>query len=69
MSVKKTILRHKLIINKLRHRPLSWPEIDRMLQYEATFLGYDFLTISQRQFQRDIDDIREIYRISIRSEE
>jgi len=68
MSVKKTILRHKLIINKLRHRPLSWPEIDRMLQYEATFLGYDFLTISQRQFQRDIDDIREIYRISIESD-
>jgi len=39
-----------------------------MLQYESTFLGYDFLTISQRQFQRDIDDIREIYRISIESD-
>ncbi|PUV22526.1 helix-turn-helix transcriptional regulator [Sphingobacterium athyrii] len=68
MSVRNTILRHKLIINKLRHRPLSWPEIDQMLQYESTFIGDDFHTISQRQFQRDIDDIRVLYRISIESD-
>ena len=66
MSVRETILRHKIVINKLRHRPLSWSEIDRILQEQSTLLEYN-LTVSQRQFQRDIADISTLYGISIES--
>ncbi|UQA76704.1 WYL domain-containing protein [Sphingobacterium siyangense] len=66
MSVRETILRHKIVINKLRHRPLSWSEIDRILQEQSALLEYN-LTVSQRQFQRDIADISALYGISIES--
>ncbi|QIH35514.1 WYL domain-containing protein [Sphingobacterium sp. DR205] len=64
MSVRETILRHKLVISKLRHKPLSWIEIDRILQEQSALLEYN-LTVSQRQFQRDIADISSLYGISI----
>lgn len=59
------LLRQKLIINKLANRPHSWDEIASMLENHFEYDGYD-LSISQRQFQRQIKDIDKLWRISIK---
>lgn len=64
MSVRVTIIRHKLIMNYLRNKPSSWSELDYFLKEESNHQGYP-LSISQRQFQRDIIDILSIYGVII----
>ena len=59
------LLRQKLIINKLSIRPHSWDEISSMLENYAEYERED-ISISQRQFQRQIKDIRKLWSISIK---
>lgn len=65
MSLRETVIRYQLIINKLRVRPYSWSEIKEFLDRQAELLEYDKLSVSQRTFQRDIADILSVYGISI----
>jgi len=65
MSLRETVIRHQLIINKLRIRPYSWKEINEFLDSEAELMEYKKLRVSQRTFQRDIADILSVYGISI----
>lgn len=65
MSLRETVIRHQLIINKLRVRPYSWNEINEFLDREAELMEYEKLSVSQRTFQRDIADILSVYGISI----
>lgn len=67
MSVKETIMRHRLIIDKLRRNPTSWKEMSDYLNRHSEQTGYDF-RISQRTFQRDLCDIDEIYYIEIKQD-
>jgi len=64
MSVRETLLRHKLIINQLRKKPHTWSELDDFLKKESELQEYK-LSISQRQFQRHIEDILSLYGIVI----
>jgi predicted DNA-binding transcriptional regulator YafY len=65
MSRRATILRHNIIIKKLRYgREASFKEICDYLKQEAELAGED-LDISKRTFQRDLNDIRTIYDIDI----
>ncbi|OYD45430.1 hypothetical protein CHU00_12355 [Sphingobacterium cellulitidis] len=66
MSVRETIIRHKLIINYLRNKPRTWVEIDQYLKRESELQDYK-LSISQRQFQRDIEDILPLYGVIIQN--
>ncbi|WP_164123078.1 helix-turn-helix transcriptional regulator [Sphingobacterium sp. xlx-130] len=67
MAEKETLIRHNLIINKLRRSPLTWKELDAYLKRESEIqdLKLDFV---QRTFQRHINDILEIYGVSIKSD-
>jgi len=61
MSRKETIIRHKIIIQKLRSRALTFEELsDRILQEDS---GIKF---SKRTFQRDIIEILDLYGIEIK---
>ncbi|MCC5917788.1 MAG: WYL domain-containing protein [Cryomorphaceae bacterium] len=65
MTIRETILRHRLIIGKLRRFPQSFDEIADFLASESRLQSADF-NISQRTFQRDIKDIESIYQIEVK---
>lgn len=65
MITRLILLRQKLIINKLSIRPHSWDEIVSMLENQLEYMG-DNISISQRQFQRQIKDIWDLWGISIK---
>jgi len=64
MSKKESISRYILIIKKLKKHPATFAEISDYLAFESEFQGLDF-NISKRTFQRDLEDIRTIYKIDI----
>ncbi len=64
MSKRESITRYNLIIKKLRKNPASFKEIVEYLAFESELQGYNFY-VSQRTFQRDLNDIRSIYNINI----
>jgi len=65
MSKHETLLRHQKIISKLRTSGnATFKEIEDYLQDQSAL--YEFhLVISQRTFQRDINDIRSLYNVDI----
>lgn len=65
MSKRETFLRYSLIIKQLRAKPLSFKDLDLYLSSQGQLYEYK-LRISQRTFQRDIDDIRSLFHIDIR---
>lgn len=64
MSKRESITRYSLIIKKLRRNPSTFEEIADYLERQSEFEEYDF-NISKRTFQRDLNDIREVYKIDI----
>lgn len=64
MSAIESLLRHKLIINKLHRTPLTWKELDTYLDHESKLQDRKF-TFHQRTFQRHINDIFELYGVTI----
>jgi len=64
MSKRESIARYNLIIKKLRKHPSTYAEIAGYLALESELQGYDF-NVSQRTFQRDIQDISSLYNIDI----
>lgn len=61
MSRKESLIRHKIIIQKLRSRPATFEEIlDRVEQEDSE------IKFSLRTFQRDIMDIQEIHGVEIK---
>ena len=67
MSVHETQLRQLLLISKLRIRPRSFEEIESFLELESEITGYNLL-VSQRTFQRDIQQIASLYNIEIKND-
>ncbi|HLO90367.1 MAG TPA: WYL domain-containing protein [Lentimicrobium sp.] len=65
MSKRESITRYSLIIKKLRRSPASFEEIADYLDLQSELEEYNF-NISKRTFQRDLNDIREVYKIDIR---
>lgn len=64
MSLRETICRLNLIVNKLRKNPSSFKEINDMLEREGELQGFK-LAVSDRTFQRNINDILSLYNIEI----
>jgi predicted DNA-binding transcriptional regulator YafY len=64
MSVSETLMRYHLIISKLKTHPASLKEINKILERESEFRGYN-LVRDKRTFKRDLDAIRSIYDIDI----
>jgi len=64
MSTRATLIRHNLIINKLRRRSASFKEIDAYLTQQEELQKYK-LRVDKRTFRRDIIDILSLYQISI----
>lgn len=64
MSKRESITRYSLIIKKLRRSPASFEEIADFLSLQSELEEYNF-NISKRTFQRDLNDIREVYKIDI----
>ncbi|HET8887173.1 MAG TPA: WYL domain-containing protein [Salinimicrobium sp.] len=64
MSKRESILRQNLVISKLKRTPLNFQGIMDFLEREEEISG-DRYTFSQRTFQRDIQEIKEIYEIEI----
>ncbi len=64
MSKKQFIKRHHLIINKLRSNPCSFNDLQGYLQRHSIDDEENYM-ISKRTFERDIQEIREIYKIDI----
>lgn len=64
MSVVDTLIRYRIIINRLRRKPATFHEICDTLQRESE-LQERKLDISIRTFQRDMEDIRSVYGIDI----
>lgn len=64
MSKRESITRYSLIIKKLRRNPATFEEIADYLERQSELEEYDF-NISKRTFQRDLNDIREVYKIDI----
>jgi len=67
MAIRETLLRRKLIINKLNQAHMTWEEIDVYLKQQSEILGLQ-LNLSRRQFQRDIKDIFLLFAIEIKNE-
>jgi len=65
MSKRESIARYSLIINKLRKYPATFGEISDYLALESEIQSYNF-NVGLRTFQRDLRDIRAIYKIDIR---
>ncbi len=65
MSKRETLLRHSTIIKSLKKAPATFKEIEHHLDLESEIQDYN-LRVSQRTFQRDLDDIRSLYQIDIR---
>lgn len=64
MSKRESIARYALIIRKLRRSSASFQDIANYLSHESELQAYDF-TVSKRTFQRDLNDIRQLYNIDI----
>ncbi|HEY0667916.1 MAG TPA: WYL domain-containing protein [Sphingobacteriaceae bacterium] len=64
MSKRETLLRHSAIIRRLKKGPASFREVENHLEVESEIQDYN-LRVSQRTFQRDLDDIRSLYQINI----
>ena len=64
MSKKQFIKRHHLIINKLRSNPCSFKELQNYLVKHSIDEEENY-AISKRTYDRDIIEIREIYKIEI----
>lgn len=64
MSKRESITRYSLIIKKLRRSPATFEEIADFLSLQSELEEYNF-NISKRTFQRDLNDIREVYKIDI----
>jgi predicted DNA-binding transcriptional regulator YafY len=56
-----------LIINFLRRGKATFRELNNYLERESEIQGYEFV-ISQRTFQRDVNEIRSIYNVDIKSD-
>lgn len=65
MSITETIMRYHLIISKLKKHSAPLKEINRHLERESEFRGYNLLR-DKRTFKRDLDAIRSIYDIDIK---
>src|SRR5258708_829722 len=66
MSKRQYLLRYRAIINKLRLGQASFEEIADCLKREEEYSGED-LSISKRTFQRDLNEIRSLFNIDIKS--
>lgn len=64
MSKCEYFLRYSLILKRLQRSHATFEEIRQYLLHEAELLDYD-LTVSKRTFQRDLTEIRDIFRIDI----
>jgi predicted DNA-binding transcriptional regulator YafY len=65
MSKHETLLRHQKIISKLRvSKESTFEEISDYLKDQSELHEFD-LNISQRTFQRDINEIRSLYNVDI----
>lgn len=64
MSKKQFIKRHHLIINKLRSNPCSFKDLQNHLEKHSIADEENYI-ISKRTFERDLNEIREIYKIDI----
>lgn len=64
MSKRESITRYSLIIKRLRKSAATFDEISDYLAYQSELEEYKF-TISKRTFQRDLNDIREVYKVDI----
>jgi len=65
MSKHETLLRHQKIISKLRtSKEATFEDISDYLKNQSELHEYD-LVISQRTFQRDINEIRSLYNVDI----
>lgn len=64
MSKRESISRYNLIIKIIRKHPATFQEIADYLSRESEFEDYNF-NVSKRTFQRDLEDIRSIYKIDI----
>jgi len=68
MSKHETQLRQSKIISKLQtSKELTFKEISDFLQDQSELFGFN-LVISQRTFQRDINEIRSLYNINIQAD-
>lgn len=66
MSKQDSLLRHKIIIQKLRNNDSSFEEIQMKLKAETDLLDAKNLVTSLRTFQRDLIDIASFYGIEIK---
>ncbi|UAB82834.1 WYL domain-containing protein [Zunongwangia sp. SCSIO 43204] len=66
MSFSKTLSRHYKIISLLQNKPRSYKEINDELANHQD--AKEDLRVSQRTFQRDIQDIEQIHQIAIASD-
>ena len=64
MSKIESLLRHRLVINKLRSKPCTFKEINSYLKDNDEFSEY-ILTCSLRTFQRDLKTIATFYNLEI----
>lgn len=64
MSKKESLLRHRLIISKLRRSACSFGQLQDFLQIQSEITG-DQLGCSLRTFQRDIKEVAALYDIVI----
>lgn len=65
MSRQDSLLRHKIIIQKLRGNPAGFEEILYKLESESELHDFE-LVVSLRTFQRDLKEILSIYGIEIK---
>lgn len=64
MAKVESFSRYSLIIKQLRKKPSSFEEILSNLNFESELQDFNFI-VSKRTFQRDINDIRILYKIDI----
>lgn len=64
MSKIEVLMRYNAIIKKLKQAPSTLKEIANELAMQADLHGYE-LNISNRTFQRDVNDIRSLYQVDI----
>jgi hypothetical protein len=64
MAKREQILRQLLIINKLKQKEVDYEEIADYLQRESELRTYD-LTLSKRNFSRELEHIRSLYDVDI----
>lgn len=65
MSKRESIARYILIIKKIRKHPATFAEIADYLDSESALQSYNF-NVSNRTFQRDLNDICSLYNIDIK---